>query len=59
MSYTQYAKPNNLPSVKKADEVRRSSLYVNQQIHQANKPSNYMNVPDSNTNSYATIQYTE
>ena len=59
MSYTQYAKPNNLPSANKADKVRRSSLFVNQQMHQANKPSNYMNVPDNNTNCYATIQYTE
>ena len=55
----QHVKSNTLPNTNSDDEVAESSHYVNQQVNHAKKSSNYINVADTEVESYAALRHTD
>ena len=56
---TQHVKSNTLPNANSGDEVAKSSHYVNQQVNHAKTSSNYINVADTEVESYAALRHTD
>lgn len=54
-----HVKSYNLPSMNGGNEVTKSSHYVNQQINWANKRYSYINLAETEIDSYTTLQGTD
>ena len=59
MHSTRHVKSTTAPNSNSGDEVAKSSHYVNQQINHAKKASNYINVADTEVQSYASLRHTD
>ena len=56
---TQHVKSNTLPNTNSGDEVAKSLHYVNQQVNHAKKSANYINVADTEVESYAALRHAD
>ena len=56
MYSTPHAKSDNVYSTNSGDKVSRPLHYMNQQMHSANNPSNYVNLPANKINGYVKLQ---